>query len=222
MLTTIIGITGRKFNGKDTCADYLIKNYGFIKMSFGDSLKKAAQEIFGFTDEQLWGTEKETIDKYWKITPREMLQYVGTDLMRINLGCKFPIIADNIWIKSVEKKIILAQNNGNNKIVIPDVRFPNEADFIHNNYNGCIINVIRDNMVSYDTYISENSINDISTDKVIHNTSILQLYADLDDYMKTLNIERISKNNFDKNNVDKNNSHDQEQFIDDFMFHSHI
>ena len=29
----IIGVSGRKFNGKDTVGDYLVKNYGYKKRS---------------------------------------------------------------------------------------------------------------------------------------------------------------------------------------------
>ena len=61
----LIGICGNKFNGKDTIADYLVKNYGYTKISLSDSLKHALQEIFCFSDEQLWGSQKEIIDVFW-------------------------------------------------------------------------------------------------------------------------------------------------------------
>jgi dephospho-CoA kinase len=51
----MIGICGKKFHGKDTIANYLIQRFGFTKVSLADPLKKGVQEIFGLTDNQLWG-----------------------------------------------------------------------------------------------------------------------------------------------------------------------
>jgi hypothetical protein len=51
----IIGISGLAGSGKDTCADFLVGRYGFVKRSFADPVKKIAREVFAFSDEQLWG-----------------------------------------------------------------------------------------------------------------------------------------------------------------------
>src|SRR5579863_3132559 len=53
----IIGITGRKRSGKDTVGNYLVEHYGFVKVSFADTLKEACKIIFGFSDEQVYGDE---------------------------------------------------------------------------------------------------------------------------------------------------------------------
>lgn len=54
----IIGICGQAGSGKDTAADFLVKDHGFAKVSFADPMKRFCQEIFDFTDEQLWGASK--------------------------------------------------------------------------------------------------------------------------------------------------------------------
>lgn len=51
----LVGISGEAGSGKDTAADHLVKKYGFVKISLADPLKRICQEIYGFTDEQLWG-----------------------------------------------------------------------------------------------------------------------------------------------------------------------
>lgn len=51
----IIGICGRAGSGKDTAADFLVKEHGFVKVALADPLKRIAREVFDFTDEQLWG-----------------------------------------------------------------------------------------------------------------------------------------------------------------------
>lgn len=54
----IIGICGQAGSGKDTAADFLVKDHGFAKVSFADPMKRFCQEIFDFTDEQLWGSSQ--------------------------------------------------------------------------------------------------------------------------------------------------------------------
>ena len=51
----IIGICGKAGSGKDTAADFLVKNHGFVKVAFADVLKRICKEVFDFSDEQLWG-----------------------------------------------------------------------------------------------------------------------------------------------------------------------
>lgn len=38
---SIIGITGRKFNGKDTLGEYLVEHHGYKRFAFADALKEA-------------------------------------------------------------------------------------------------------------------------------------------------------------------------------------
>ena len=61
----IVGITGLAGSGKDTAADFLVKNHGFVKVALADVLKRACKEFFAFTDEQLWGPseKRNAIDK---------------------------------------------------------------------------------------------------------------------------------------------------------------
>lgn len=51
----LIGLVGPAGSGKDTVADYLVKKHGFVKMAHADLLKRVVQQVFAFTDEQLWG-----------------------------------------------------------------------------------------------------------------------------------------------------------------------
>jgi len=51
----IIGFCGQAGSGKDTSADFLVKNDQFVKVAFADPLKRICQEVYDFTDDQLWG-----------------------------------------------------------------------------------------------------------------------------------------------------------------------
>jgi hypothetical protein len=115
----IIGVAGKKRSGKDTLADRL-EEHGYEKYGFADNIKRACEEIFDFSDEELWGDKKEEINEYWGFTPRHALQVFGTDLFRDKFG-------DDIWIRSLFRDL---QNDDPDKVVITDVRFPNEVEAI--------------------------------------------------------------------------------------------
>jgi hypothetical protein len=54
----IVGIAGLAGSGKDTAADFLVKDHGFAKIAFADPMKRFCREIFDFTEEQLWGASE--------------------------------------------------------------------------------------------------------------------------------------------------------------------
>lgn len=173
-LPKIIGITGKKYNGKDTIANYLCDNYGYTRIAYGDPLKEICRILFGFDDNQLYGDDKEKIDNRWKISPRQAFQFIGTDLLRNQMHLLLPELNDKIWIKCLiellNKKL---KENPNAKYIISDVRFQNEIDSIKNEYvdskifrvirpsvnieqiltnkESKIINVTKDNLTSYTT-----------------------------------------------------------------------
>jgi hypothetical protein len=177
----LIGITGKKQNGKDTLGNYLVEKHNYIKYAFADSLKKGCAEFFNFNDDQLNGNKKEEIDEFWNITPRKILQFVGTDLFRNQIDNILPSIGENFWIKWVEKKIFDSiKLNPKNKFVITDVRFKNELDFIKNN-NGIIIRVTRDIINNNDEHISEQHIDFFDVDYDIkNNDDKFKLYNTID------------------------------------------
>ena len=152
----IVGVTGKKFNGKDTVADYLCDHHGYVKFSFAAPLKRMCQELFDFSDAQIHTELKEEIDKDWNVSPRTVLQYVGTDLFRNQINNIIPQVGQNFWIHILIKKIQREiQNNPNIKIVISDMRFCNELDSINGLNNSTTIKVIRPSINSIDTHSSE-------------------------------------------------------------------
>lgn len=51
----IIGLCGKAGSGKDTVADFLVRDHGFVKVALADPLKRIARDVFDFSDKQLWG-----------------------------------------------------------------------------------------------------------------------------------------------------------------------
>lgn len=144
VLSQVIGMSGIKQSGKDTLGNYFVEKYGYKRLAFADALKEACREIFGFSEEQLYGDKKEVIDGYWGVTPRTVFQYIGTDLFREQIGTIMPNVGKNIWLKVIEKKILDEwKQNPNTKFVITDVRFSNECEMVKN-LGGTVIRVKRD------------------------------------------------------------------------------
>lgn len=171
---SIIGISGKKQHGKDTIADYLVHNYMYRKMSFADPLKKVCSVIFGFTKEQMSDSKlKETPDARWKVSPRQALQFVGTDLFRNHFGALCPAVSEHIWVEAMRSRI-----DKRELTVIPDIRFKDELDLIHE-LGGIVVNVVRDSVESTDKHVSEKAVEgyDIS---IKNNGTIQSLYQEVD------------------------------------------
>lgn len=154
----LIGLLGTKGSGKSTGANYLVSKFGFIEKSFADCLKKICQELFLFSDDQLYGTQeqKETPDPRWfNCSPRSAMQFIGTDLLRNQMEQIMPGIGKNIFTHHFRiwyhEQI---KNNPDINVVISDVRFQNEVDFIHE-LGGIVIKIHRPDIESSDNHQSE-------------------------------------------------------------------
>lgn len=179
LLPNLIGITGFKRSGKDTCGLYLIDNHNYIKYSFAGALKAACSEIFMFDYEQTEGSKKEDFDARWNINPRKVFQRFGTEIFRDSLEQFFPEmkhLKNNFWIYRFkiwyQEQI---KQNPNVRIVVTDVRFQNEADIIKE-LGGIIIKVSRKNIMSNDKHASEINILNINADYDIKNDSTIEDY----------------------------------------------
>lgn len=167
----IIGFLGKKGSGKDTCSDYMVQNYSSKKIAFADPMKQAIKILFQLSDEQLYGSLKEVIDPNWNVTPRHILQYVGTEMFRNNISNLLPDIGNDFWIKTFELSIKNIQDY--DYIVVSDVRFQNEVDIIHK-LGGTLVKINR-SQENIDSHISETEIdNIIDYDHVIQNNSTLE------------------------------------------------
>lgn len=155
----IIGITGPAGAGKSTVADILCRHHGFIAVSLADHMKRIAREVFGFTEEQLWGPseKRNEPDERWPLggngigflTPRLALQLLGTEWGRT--------CSENVWVEGAIRTAtaLLSPQSGREicywperglsddpidfltksepaclGVVIPDVRYDNEARVI--------------------------------------------------------------------------------------------
>ena len=120
----LIGISGRIGSGKSTLAGYLmqiIKGECVIE-SIGNEVKRECSRIFGFDLNLAYSqggkNKKIYIPAQGKtMTIREILQWWGADIMRT-------LVDPDYWIKAIDRTW------GSGVIIIDDIRFPNEADYI--------------------------------------------------------------------------------------------
>lgn len=164
MTKIIIGLTGKAGSGKDTVASFLDKKNTDV-FAFADPLKHACKILFNFTEEQLYDPYmKEQIDIRWNKSPREIFQWLGTDVIRKH-------IKEDFFIINMKNKI----ENSDKNIIITDVRFDNEAEFIKS-IGGIIVKINRPNSKTTDhcDHLTEKGINEKFIDYIIINDGNLE------------------------------------------------
>lgn len=159
----LLGIHSAKGGGKSTFGSLLkhaLKEQSLEArvVPFAGPLKEACTAIFGCDSiDNFYGTDddKNKEATFWKeklgeefSTYRKILQTMGTDKFRKMLN-------ENIWVLSFHRRLLSLQKYNDYLIIVDDVRFPNEAEFILRN-GGTIIKVdhiLRN--VSNDPHLSE-------------------------------------------------------------------
>lgn len=187
----IISISGKKLAGKDTFAEFLpnfkrhafadslkkgcskafflpeklfhdqkLKEHPFIAPIVLDDyhLNKLA-DVFCFeTHPHYYLTGRKVSLR----TPRELLQFIGTDLIR-------KTIDDNFWID----KTVEGLKNETQNCLIADSRFANERKLLKS--LGAVLVLVKRNVKSGDSHSSENDLgNESDYDYVIENNGTLE------------------------------------------------
>lgn len=117
----LIGVHGKARSGKDTIANHLVDEHGFVRTAFADPLKAASAVLFGWPVDLAFSDEiKGYKSPLWDITGRTAFQRLG-DAMKIGFGTDF-------WIKRWACEY--ARLKDKHSIVVADVRTNAEADMI--------------------------------------------------------------------------------------------
>ena len=134
-------------------------------------------QLFGLTEKQCYGTDEDKnthTDIMWgnlpnvtthhtslpnPMTAREFLQYFGTDICRC--------IKPDVWVENCINRML---GSGTELAIVPDVRFPNEADAIKQ-AGGKVIRLTRS--PHEDSHESETALNDYKDfDYVLENSNM--------------------------------------------------
>lgn len=111
----IITISGHARNGKDTLASILDRKlkaagYKVLITHYADLVKYVCEKYFG------WDGLKDE-------RGRNLLQYVGTDVVRYQ--------SPDFWVDFIKSILTLFRNHWD-FVIIPDTRFPNEINVLKN------------------------------------------------------------------------------------------
>lgn len=121
----LIGLTGLAGSGKSVVADVLVTEFGFTRVKFAAPLKNMLRTMLGdmgFCEDDrermLEGDLKEVEIPELGVTPRLLMVTLGTEWGR---DC----VRKDLWLRLWE-----AQADRFERVVVDDVRFPNEVDLI--------------------------------------------------------------------------------------------
>lgn len=180
---TLVGVVGRAGHGKDSIGNVLEVGHGFERDAFARPLKDAARVLWRFTEQQLYGALKERTDPRWGVSPREVLQFLGTEVGREMFPKLMPQIGERFWLEHFKLRFEdLTSRQPSARVVVCDVRFPNEAQFIRS-LGGVIVKVIRPDHnafqastaeASKSTHKSETLMDEILADVVVVNDGSLE------------------------------------------------
>ncbi len=173
----ILGVSGFARSGKDTIANYLVREYDFTRLAFADPMRDllyATNPIVDSDGERDWRVQ-DAVNMYgWDVAKvdypeiRALLQRLGTEGGR-------KIFGENFWVDQTIKK---AKEIGG-KIVISDVRFENEVEAIRAN-GGIVIRVNREGISSVNNHVSDKGLSDDLVDfDAFNNGTIEQLEWDI-------------------------------------------
>lgn len=159
----IIGLSGYARSGKDTVAQVLISEFGFTRLAFADKIREFLLLINPIiSDGHRLG---EVVEDYgWDVAKsrpevRRLLQETGVAAREL--------FGPDFWVESAFNSA-----DPNEKIVVTDVRFLNEADYIKE-IGGHVWRVNRDSVGAVNGHISEHDLDNYEFDLVVQNNSSL-------------------------------------------------
>jgi len=133
----IIGICGVKRCGKDTIANRLCAALPFDNKKIAGPLKEICGKMFDWSGAHMEEDIKDVVDPRWGVSPREALQFFGTEMMQYKIQELLPTVGRNFWITKL-------LNGPINNMVISDLRFVHEYDMIKKvNPQSIIIKVVK-------------------------------------------------------------------------------
>lgn len=179
----MLGITGIAQSGKDTVADFLVREYGFTKLAFAEPLRRSLFAVnpwvfMWYTDAyNLLGADYETglaeVDASYHVTgigyiirTKALVNLVGYEkakqvaefrrlLQNWGLEGGREIHGDDVWIRAAMRQVQLDHRG----IVFADVRFDNEAQAVLDQ-GGMVIRVVRPGVTPPNSHASENGVAD--------------------------------------------------------------
>lgn len=172
----IIGLSGYAQVGKDTVANHLVDNYGFVKVSFADPIREAlykldpmiaigefsSASLVSAVDHMGWEEVKRQ-----SAEARNLLQRLGTEVGREMFG-------EDFW---VNQGLLKASQHDN--VVFADTRYQNEAAAIRR-HGGQVWRIHKQDRGPVNNHPSETDLDEYRFDWTLPN------YAGIEDLHKLI------------------------------------
>lgn len=179
MKKLLIGLTGRTGSneiagcGKDTVADMISSYLSIPSYGFADPLYEMVKAGFGIDgrSKEWQSRDKKSAPIDWlsvdkPVSLRSLLETLGTEWGR-------EMVCSDLWARIAEKRY----NESEAGLIIRDVRFPNEVDWL-DRLGGTLIHIIRPNHFNPEANPDHPSNQPLSIrdfDKVVNNDSGLDV-----------------------------------------------
>lgn len=147
----LVGLIGRAGAGKSTVASMLCDSYAFTELALADPIVNMIGSLLANAGiDGAWMTERalKELPTPLGVSYREMAQSLGTEWGR-NLRPGF-------WLRVLAQRLAGLELQGEN-IVVSDVRFPDEADFITAR-GGVLVRVLREQTGPVRDHVSESHV----------------------------------------------------------------
>lgn len=182
----LIGLCGYAGVGKDEAAKVLLDEYGYKRVAFADPIKEslmALNPLIPYQDRHVrlhevikelgWAQAEDQNEEI-----RRLAQAMGTEVGR-------NILSHNLWVQIVEKKL-------DNRTVVTDTRFPNEARLLRR-HGGILVRVERPGFGPVNEHLSDRASKNWAYEHRIRNDSTLEaLYEEVRELARSLNLEPVT------------------------------
>jgi hypothetical protein len=129
----LIGFAGTKGVGKDTAAEVLVRKHGFVNRKFAQPIKDVCSLAFQIPASDFEGPAKEVVVEAHGLSPRQMMQLVGTDMFRRMVDADF-------WVRHFQDWY--ACQDPDTCVVVTDIRFQNELNAVKR-LGGVVVRIVR-------------------------------------------------------------------------------
>lgn len=185
----LIGLTGFKRCGKSTVTQFLCKHYGFKAYAFADALRNIASAVdpvismANISDrayEELIHQRK--AEGFREYRYNQLIEYLGYELakeipdfrlflQRLGTEGVRATFGPNVWVDALDRRVSL---DGYGRVIISDVRFQSEAEWVRNNC-GEVWWVQRPGYGGDDPHPSEAEIPHLPHDRILTATTLEEL-----------------------------------------------
>lgn len=168
----LIGLTGYAGTGKDTVRKLLEQDHDFDGIAFADPIRDMLGTLLDSMEiPRDWMIERELKEREIPglgVSYRQMAQALGTEWGRS--------LNSDLWLDIAATKIAACNQYGNPGVVISDVRFANEAEWIKAQ-GGIVWKIIRPDIEPVREHVSEALADLLPYDYVIDNCSTVENLA---------------------------------------------